>query len=258
VLAPRRGVQSVVTITLDGADRVSLGGSPCRAHYVLTDAAGGRASSGPTTRGACCASYSRLKARGPAATPAALDAAPLRARTGASQTCPDGLLPVLRSRGVRPAPPRSVKHRRPGGRTGARVVRPRLPAPYRVCLPRPPSRRPGALLAFAALARRGPADARPARAGARGPRPRPRPPQARRSPEEAVETARRNNPASSSRERAAGARRPRSSARTARSCRRSTSASAAASARGGRSSSPGRRSATRRGRCRPTGRPTRA
>lgn len=43
VLAPRRGAQSVVTVTLDGTERLAVGGRPVDArHYVLTDRAGGR------------------------------------------------------------------------------------------------------------------------------------------------------------------------------------------------------------------------
>jgi hypothetical protein len=43
VLAPRRGAQAAVTVTLDGAERLTVGGRPVEArHYVLTDRAGGR------------------------------------------------------------------------------------------------------------------------------------------------------------------------------------------------------------------------
>lgn len=43
VLVPRRGAESVVTVTLDGTERVTVGGQPLAArHYVLTDRAGGR------------------------------------------------------------------------------------------------------------------------------------------------------------------------------------------------------------------------
>ncbi len=43
VLAPRRGAHAVVTVTLDGAERVTVGGRAVDArHYVLTDRAGGR------------------------------------------------------------------------------------------------------------------------------------------------------------------------------------------------------------------------
>lgn len=43
VLAPRRNAQSVVTVTLDGTERVNVGGRPIEArHYVLTDRAAGR------------------------------------------------------------------------------------------------------------------------------------------------------------------------------------------------------------------------
>ncbi len=43
VLAPRRGAQSFVTVTLDGTERVTIGGRAVEArHYVLTDRAGGR------------------------------------------------------------------------------------------------------------------------------------------------------------------------------------------------------------------------
>jgi len=43
VLAPRRGTQSVVTVTLDGTERMTVGGRSVEArHYVLTDRATGR------------------------------------------------------------------------------------------------------------------------------------------------------------------------------------------------------------------------